>query len=110
LGVSCFFIKKPNGGLRLCIEYHGLNNVTYKNILFLSLLTFLIALGRPSFTLALTSLMCITYVVCIKAREKWKTTSHCKSGLFEYSIFPFGLMSTPAAFQIFMNCKVSSKA
>jgi hypothetical protein len=31
LGVPCFFVKKPNGGLRLCIDYRGLNAITQKN-------------------------------------------------------------------------------
>jgi hypothetical protein len=30
LGLPCFFVKKPNAGLRLCIDYCGLNNVTRK--------------------------------------------------------------------------------
>jgi hypothetical protein len=31
LGAPCFFVKKPNGGLRLCIDYRRLNLITQKN-------------------------------------------------------------------------------
>ena len=31
LGAPCFYVKKPNGGLRLCVDYHGLNAITKKN-------------------------------------------------------------------------------
>ena len=31
VGAPCFFVKKPNGGLRLCIDYRGLNQITRKN-------------------------------------------------------------------------------
>lgn len=30
-GALVLFVKKPNGGLRLCVEYRGLNNITIKN-------------------------------------------------------------------------------
>ena len=30
-GVSILFVKKPDGSLRLCMDYRGLNNLTIKN-------------------------------------------------------------------------------
>ena len=30
-GAFIFFNKKPNGSLRLCVDYQGLNNLTIKN-------------------------------------------------------------------------------
>jgi hypothetical protein len=38
LGAPCFFVKKPNGGLGLCIDYRGLNNITCKDSYPLSLI------------------------------------------------------------------------
>ena len=35
--VPIFFDKKPDGSLRLCIDYQGLNNLTIKNWYLLSL-------------------------------------------------------------------------
>ncbi len=31
VGASIFFDKKPNGILRLCVDYQGLSNLTIKN-------------------------------------------------------------------------------
>ena len=31
IGVLIFFDKKPDGSLRLCVDYQGLNNLTIKN-------------------------------------------------------------------------------
>jgi hypothetical protein len=31
IAAPCFFVKKPNGGLRLCIDYRAINAITKKN-------------------------------------------------------------------------------
>ncbi len=30
-GAPCFFVKKKDGNLRLCVDYSGLNKITLKN-------------------------------------------------------------------------------
>jgi hypothetical protein len=103
LGAPCFFVKKPNGGLCLCIDYHGLNNVTCKDSYTLPLITDLFnCLGKACIYTHL-DLPDAYHLVRIKAGDEWKTTFCCKFGSFEYNVIPFGLTNAPAAFQSFMN-------
>jgi hypothetical protein len=102
-GAPCFFVKKPNGGLRLCMDYRGLNNVTRKNSYPLPLISDLFdRLGKPRIYTCL-DLPDAYHLVRIKAGDEWKTTFRCKFGSFEYNVIPFGLTNAPAAFQSFMN-------
>jgi hypothetical protein len=39
LGAPCFFVKKPNRGLPLCIDYRRLNAITQKNAYLLPLIS-----------------------------------------------------------------------
>jgi hypothetical protein len=103
LGAPCFFVKKPNGGLRLCINYRGLNNVTRKDSYPLPLIADLFdRLGKARIYTRL-DLPDAYHLVRIKEGDEWKTTFHCKFGSFEYNVIPFGLTNAPAAFQSFMN-------
>lgn len=38
-GAPILFVKKPHGGLRLCVDYRDLNNATIKNCYLLPLVT-----------------------------------------------------------------------
>lgn len=72
-GALILFVPKSNGGLRLCVDYRGLNNLTIKNRYPFSLVgEFLDKLGQAKqFTkLDLTDAY---YRICIKKDDEWKT-------------------------------------
>ena len=97
-GAPILFNKKPNGSLRLCVDYQGLNNLTIKNRYPLPLIGELLdRLGRAKrFTqLDLTSAY---HRMRIKEGDEWKMAFQTRYGHFEYQVMPFGLSNAPASF------------
>ena len=102
-GVPILFDKKPNGGLRLYIDYQGLNNLTIKNRYPLSLIEeSLNRLGQAKkFTqLDLTSAY---YQMRIKEGDEWKTAFQTRYDHFKYQVMPFGLFNALTSFQGYIN-------
>ena len=108
-GAPILFDKKPDGSLRLCVDYRGLNNLTIKNRYPLPLIgESLDRLGRAKrFTqLDLTSAY---HQMRIKEGDKWKTVFRTRYGHFKYQVMPFGLSNTPASFQGYINRILAEK-
>lgn len=108
-GAPILFTKKPNGGLRLCVDYRGLNNLTIKNQYPLPLVGELLdRLGRAKkFTkIDLTNAY---YCIRIKQGDEWKTAFRTRYGHFEYQVVPFGLSNAPATFQAYINAALAKK-
>ncbi|XP_031679718.1 uncharacterized protein LOC116374078 [Oncorhynchus kisutch] len=96
-----FFVANE-GGLRPCIDYHGLNGITtkyrYPLPLVLSAIDHL--RGARFFTkLDLQS----ANLIRIREGNEWKTAFSTMSGHYEYLVMPFGLANSPSVFQAFVN-------
>ena len=103
LASPCFFVRKPNGGFRLCVDYRRVNWITKKNRYPLPLTQDrLDKLGKARFYTHL-DLPDAYHLVRIKKGDEWKTAFRCKFGQFEFTVIPFGLSNAPAAFQYFLN-------
>ena len=108
-GAPILFDKKPDGSLRLCVDYRGLNNLTIKNRYPLPLIgESLDRLGRAKrFTqLDLTSAY---HRMRIKEGDEWKTAFRTRYGHFEYQVMPFGLSNALASFQGYINKILAEK-
>ena len=109
IGTSILFDRKPDGSLRLCMDYRGLNNITIKNRYPLPLIgESLDRLGRAKrFTqLDLTNAY---HRMRICEGDKWMTILRTRYGHFEYQVMPFGLFNTLAAFQGYVNKILAEK-
>jgi Reverse transcriptase (RNA-dependent DNA polymerase)/RNase H-like domain found in reverse transcriptase/Integrase zinc binding domain/Chromo (CHRromatin Organisation MOdifier) domain/Integrase core domain len=102
-GAPVLFVKKPDGSLRLCVDYRGLNKLTIKNRYPLPLIGEL--LDRLSKAKYFTKFDVRDGFnrLRIAPGEEWKTAFRCRYGLFEYTVMPFGLCNAPGTFQHYMN-------
>ena len=102
-GVPILFVKKKDGSLQLCINYHGLNLLTKKNWYPLPLIGE--ALDQLSGAKIYTKLeIWVAYNrVWMKEGDEWKTTFRTWYGHYEYCVMPFGLTNALATFQGFIN-------
>ncbi|SYW77577.1 uncharacterized protein UHO2_02385 [Ustilago hordei] len=78
------FVPKKDGGLRLCVDYQGLNEITVKN--------------RAPLPLIEEQLFLLRKVIQIAKGDEWKTAFGTQLGLYEYLVMPFDLANAPAHF------------
>ena len=96
-------VRKPNGDLRLCVDYRKLNEITRRPIFPIpdSRTLFDALEGNKYFsTIDLSSGY---HQVPMKEIDKEKTAFSTRRGQFEFNRMPFGLCGAPATFQRIMN-------
>ena len=99
-----FFVPKKGGGeLRTCIDYRTLNKATIKNRYPLPLIPVLLDQVKGSTIYTKLDLRGAYHLIRVHEGDEWKTAFWTKFGLYEYTVMPFGLCNTPAAFQYFIN-------
>jgi transposase InsO family protein len=102
-GAPILFVKKKDGGMRLCVDYRGLNAVTIKNRCPLPLIQeSLDRLGRAK-VFSKMDLRDAYHRIRIQKGDEWKTAFRTRYGHFEYLVVPFGLTNAPAIFQSHIN-------
>jgi hypothetical protein len=102
-GALILFVKKLDGSLRVCVDYRGLNEITFKNHYPLSHIDEMLdrLVGAKVFTKI--DLQDTYHRIRIKKGDEWKTTFRTWYGHFEYLVMPFGLTNAPATFQLYIH-------
>ncbi|KAL0180441.1 hypothetical protein M9458_025883, partial [Cirrhinus mrigala] len=98
-----FFVEKKDGGLRPCIDYRGLNNVTVKYRYPLPLVPSALGQLREARIYTKLDLRSAYNLIRIREGDEWKTAFLTTRGHYEYLIMPYGLANSPAVFQSFIN-------
>jgi hypothetical protein len=102
-GYPVLFSPKPDGDLRMCIDYRHLNSITKKNR-FASLLPDGLKdqlAGAKWFTKL--DLRSGFNNIRLREGDEWKTAFCTKYSLYEYVVMLWGLCNAPATFQAFIN-------
>ncbi len=98
-----FFVEKKDGGLRPCIDYRRLNNITIKFRYPLPLVPSALEQLREAKIYTKLDLRSAYNLVRIKEGDEWKTAFLTTRGHYEYQVMPYGLANSPAIFQSFIN-------
>ncbi len=98
-----FFVKKKDGGLRPCIDYRSLNDLTVKFRYPLPLVPAALEQFRTAKYFTKLDLRNAYNLIRIREGDEWKTAFSTTSGHYEYLVMPFGLVNSPSVFQAFVN-------
>ena len=102
-GAPVLFVPKKDGGLRLCVDYRGLNRITIKNRHALPLISKTQDRLQGSAIYTKLDLKDAYHRIRIKEGDEWKTAFRTRYGHFEYLVMPFGLANAPATFQAYIS-------
>jgi hypothetical protein len=96
-------VRKPNGGLRVCMDYRALNAITVKDRYPIPLIKE--TLDRLCKAKIFTKLDIVAAFNNMRIREgdEWMTAFITRYGLYQYKVLPFGLCNGPASWQRYMN-------
>lgn len=97
------FVKKADGGLRFCVDYRALNNVTIKDRYPLPLVkeTLNNLAGMKYFSKI--DIVAAFNNLRMRKGEEYLTAFRTRFGLYESLVMPFGMTGAPATFQRFIN-------
>ena len=102
-GSPVLFVKKPDGSLRLCVDYRALNNITIKNRYPLPLISEMLDRFKGAKYFTKLDVREAFNRLRIKHGDEFKTAFRTRYGHFEYLVMPFGLCNAPGSFQAYIN-------
>jgi hypothetical protein len=102
-GSPVLFVDKRDGTIRLCVDYHKLNEVTIKNKYPLPKIEDLFDQLNGAKVFSKIDLRTGYHQLKVRESDIPKTAFTTRYGLFEYTVMSFGLTNAPAYFMNLMN-------
>ncbi|MBW0489407.1 hypothetical protein O181_029122 [Austropuccinia psidii MF-1] len=102
-GAPVLFVKKKDGGLRLCVDYRKLNSVTRKKKYPVPPMNQLLNVFNGSSIFSNIDLHGAYNLLRIKEGDENLTCFRAKYGRYEYLVMPFGLTNAPSSIQNLVN-------
>ncbi|KAM9985839.1 hypothetical protein ACTFIZ_002137 [Dictyostelium cf. discoideum] len=90
---------KPDGSMRMCINYTKLNNITVKDRYPIPDINEIWNQIKGSKVYSKLDMISGYYQIPIRESDKYLTAFSVPQGLFEFNVMPFGLCNAPAVFQ-----------
>lgn len=103
MAAPVLFREKKDGGLRLCVDFLGLNTVCVEHLYPLPLIKDLLTMLSTGRVFTKLDLREAYYRVRIKPGDEWKTTFNCPLDSYKFRVMPFGLQGAPAVFMQVIN-------
>jgi hypothetical protein len=102
-GASAIFVPKPDGTLRVCIDYRAINKITVKNKYPLPRIDDLLDKLTGAKYFSSLDLQTGFHQVPIQERDIEKTAFRTPFGHYEWTVLPLGLCNSAPTFQMVMN-------
>ncbi|MBW0583270.1 hypothetical protein O181_122985 [Austropuccinia psidii MF-1] len=103
MGAPVLYVKKKDGGLCLCVDYHKLNAVTTKNRYPVPPMNQLLTVFNGATIFSKIYWRGAYKVLRIKEGGEHLNSFRTKYGSYEYLVMPFCLTNAPASFQNLLN-------
>jgi len=102
-GAPILCVPKPDGSLRLCVDYRNLNKLTILNKYALPLTDELQDRVAGAKVFTKLDLKDGYHLIRMRKGDEHQTAFGTRYGPYEYKVMPFGLVNAPATFQTMMQ-------
>ena len=97
------FIKKPGGGLRFCVDYRRLNEISRKDSYSIPHIDETLRTIAAAKYISKVNVISAFHWIRVKDGDEWKTAFNIRFGLYEWLVTPFELIGAPATFQRYIS-------
>jgi transposase InsO family protein len=99
-------VRKPGGGLRVCVDYRALNAITIKNRYPIPQMRETLNRLCKAKIFSKFDVVAAFNRLRIQEGQEWLTAFNTRYGQYEYLVMPFGLCNAPGTFQSYINNSV----